>query len=178
MNQSIRTKPEILIATWAGLSGPAYWGDSDFSSHDNQSTSFWLSLRGVVPGDPYSYMNEGCRALADLGLYVWLSLDGTVSIDLRLHDVGSLSLAEGEQRIGLLRRLHAKGKAYAFNAFVRGTTVHTELIRALAALGVQRALVYHGINTSETHEPVGLAIGRIAGSVQERLARMQQRCTG
>ena len=170
-------KTEILIATWAGRPGPAYWGNSDFVSYDSQSTSLWLSLRGVVPGDPYSYMNEACRAIGDLGLYVWLSIDGTVSIDLRLHDAGSLTLVEGEQRIRLLRRLHAKGKAYPFNGFQRGTTVQTELSRALDALGIRRVLVYHGVNTAETHEGVGLPIERIAASMQERLARMKRRCT-
>lgn len=175
MNKSIRTKTEILIPTWEGRSGPAYWGDNDFSSHDNQSSSFWLSLRGVVPGDPYSYMNDDCRAIGDIGLYVWIDIDGTVSIDLRLHDVGSLTLYEGEQRIKLLRRLHLKGKAYPFNNFQRGSTVHTELTRALDALGIQRALVYHGVNTSETYEPVGLVIKRIAENIHERLERMKQR---
>jgi len=177
MNHSIKTKPEILIPTWAGRSGPGYWGDSDFMSQDNQSTSLWLSLRGVMAGDPCSYMDRCCRAIGDLGLYVWLDIHGTVSIDLRLHDAGSLTLAEGEQRIQLLRRLHAKGKAYPFNGFQRVTTVHAELSRALVALGIRRALVYHGTNMAETHEGVGLAIERIAASLQERLARMRQRCT-
>ena len=84
---------------------------------------------------------------------------------MRLHDAGSLTLAEGEQRIKLLRRLHLKGKAYAFNGFARGAAVHAELSRALDALGIRRALVYHGINTAETYEGVGLAIERIAGSM-------------
>ena len=58
------------------------------------------------------------------------------------------------------------------------TTVQAELSRALGALGIRRALVYHGINMAETHEGVGLTIERIAASIQERLARMkQQRCT-
>ena len=175
MNKSNKT--EILLATWVGCSGPGYWGDSDFLSHDSQSTSFRLSLRGVVPGDPYSYLNNCCRAIADLGLYVWLSIEGTVSIDLRLHDAGSLTLAEGEQRVKLLRRLHAKGKAYPFNGFQRGAAVDTELARALDALGIRRALVYHGVNKPETYETVGLAIKRIAGSIDERLARMKRRCT-
>ena len=178
MNKSIRGETEILIPTWAGRAGPGYWGDSDFISHDSQSTSFWLSLRGVVPGDPYSYMNSECRAIGDLGLYVWLDIHGTVSIDLRLHDAGSLTLQECDIRVKLLRRLHRKGKAYAFNGFQRVTTVHAELSRALDALGIRRALVYHGVNTGETYEAVGLAIQRIADSLQERLARMQQRCTG
>ena len=175
MNHSIKTKPEILIPTWAGRSGPGYWGDSDFMSHDSQSTSLWLSLRGVMAGDPFSYMDSSCRTIGDLGLYVWLDIHGTVSIDLRLHDAGSLTLADGEQRIQLLRRLHRKGKAYPFNSFQRGTTVQAELSRAIDALGIRRALVYHGVNKPETYETVGLAIQRIADSIQERLARMKQR---
>ena len=126
----------------------------------------------MVPGDSFSYLDNRCRAIADLGLYVWLSIEGTVSIDLRLHDAGSLTLAEGEQRMKMLRRLLIKGKAYPFNGFERCATVNAELIRALDALGIRRALVYHGVNTAETYEPVGLVIQRIAGSIQERLARM------
>ena len=170
-------KTEILLATWAGCSGPGYWGDSDFISHDSQSTSFWLSLRGLVPGDPYSYLQSSCRAIGDLGLYVWLDIHGTVSIDLRLHDAGSLTLQECELRVKLLKRLHLKGSAYPFNGFQRGTTVHAELGRALDALGIRRVLVYHGINTAEAYEGVGLAVERIADSIQERLNRMKQRCT-
>ena len=177
MNQSITTKPEILIPTWAGRSGPGYWGDSDFISHDSESTSLWVSLRGVVPGDPYSYMDSSCRAIGDLGLYVWLDIHGTVSIDLRLHDAGSLTLQECELRVKLLKRLHLKGNAYPFNGFQRETTVHAELSRALDALGIRRALVYHGINTAETYEGVGLAVECIADGMQERLNRMKQRWT-
>lgn len=177
MNKSTKEKPEILIATWAGRCGPGYWGDNDFAHYDNQSTSFWLSLRGFAPGDPYSYMNQECRAMAELGLYVWLDIHGNVSIDLRLHDAGPLTLTEVEQRMKLLRRLHLKAKAYQFNGFARGTGVQAELSRALAALGIRRSLAYHGINTAETYEAVGLAVERIASSLQERLAHMKQRST-
>ena len=173
MNKSSKT--EIVIPTWEGRSGPSYWGDNDFSSHDNQSSSFWLSLRGVVPSDKYSDMNNDCRAIGDIGLYVWIDVNKTVSIDLRLHDAGSMSLYEGEQRVKMLKRLYAKGKAYPFNNFHRGTDVHTELIKALDALGIKRALVYHGINTGETYEPVGIVIKRISDNIDERLNRMKQR---
>ena len=177
MHSSFKTKPEILIAIWAGRPGPGYWGDSEFLTYDNQSTAFWLSLRAVVPGDPYSHMNSECRAVGDLGLYVWLDIHGTVSIDLRLHDAGSLTLAECEQRLHQLRRLHTKAKAYPFNGFQRRTTVQAELSRALAALRIERALVYHGVNTAETFDAVGLVIQRIADSIDQRLAHMKQRCT-
>lgn len=166
-------KTEIVIPTWEGRTGPSYWGDIDFGSRDNQSTSFRLSMRSVAPTD--GYINGDCRAIGDIGLYVWLDIGGTVSIDLRLHEVGSVSLYEGVQLINLLKRLYAKGKAYPFSNFHRGTTVLIELAKALAALGIQRALVYHGINTSETYEPVGMAIKRIADNIDERLKWMKQR---
>ena len=173
MNKS--GKIEIVIPTWEGRSGPSYWGDNDYSSHDNQSSSFWLSLRGVKRSDKYSDLNNDCRTVGDIGLYVWIDINETVSIDLRLHDAGSMSLYEGEQRIKLLKRLYAKGKAYPFNHFQRSTTVHTELTKAVDALGITRALVYHGINTDETYELVGLAIKCIADNINERLEGMKQR---
>jgi hypothetical protein len=77
-------------------------------SHDSESTWFWLSLRSVVSGDPYSGIDSGCRAIGDLRLYAWVDLDGTVSIDLWLCDAGFLTLQEGVLRVKLLRRLHAK----------------------------------------------------------------------
>lgn len=173
MNKSSKT--EIVIPTWEGRSGPSYWGDNDYSSYDNQSSSFWVSLRGVVPNDPYRYMNDDCRAIGDIGLYVWVTIDGTVSIDLRLHDVGFLSLHEGEQHIKVLKRLFAKSKAYPFNNFQRGSCVHSELTKAVSALGVKRAMIYHGVNEPETFEPVGIALKRISDCMDERLNRMKQR---
>ena len=49
MNRSSKTKAktEMVIPTWEGRIGPNYWGDTDYGSHDNHSTSFWLLLRGV-----------------------------------------------------------------------------------------------------------------------------------
>ena len=173
MKKSART--EIVIPTWAGRTGPSYWGDSHYTSYDNETSSFWVLLRGVVAGDRYSYMNDDCRAIGDIGLYAWISTDGTVCIDLRLHDAQSMTLRDSEQRIKVLKRLIAKGKAYPFSQFVKGTNVHTELTKVVDALGIKRAMTYHGINTAETFEPVGIAIKRICDEIHERLKRMKQR---
>lgn len=170
-----QSKTEIVIPTWAGRTGPGYWGDRDYTGYDNQSSSFWLSFRGVLPGDRQIYMNDDCRAVGDIGLYVYVTVEGTVSMDLRLHDAGSMTLRECEQRIRVLKRLLVKGQAYAFGDFARGTSVHTELTKVVAALGIQRAMVYHGINEPETFEPVGIAIKRITDCIDERLNRMKQR---
>ena len=173
MKKSTRT--EIVIPTWEGRTGPSYWGDRDYSAYDSDASSFWLSLRGVVPSDKYCYMNDDCRAVGDIGLYVWIGVEGTVSIDLRLHDVGSLTLRECELRIKVLKRLFGKAKAYTFGAFSRNTTVHTELTKVLDALGIKRAMVYRGTNVAETFEQVGLAIKRISDTVDERINRIKQR---
>ena len=168
-------KTEIVIATWAGRTGPAYWGDQEYAGYDDRTTTLWLSFRGIVPGDRLSYMNGDCRAISDIGLYVYVSLDGTVSIDLRLHDAGSMSLMDSVLRVKALKRLFVKGKAYRFSNFVRSTDVHTELTKALDALGIKRAMVYHGVNEAETFEPVGIVLKRVSDCVDERLGRMKQR---
>ena len=173
MNKSPKT--EIVDPTRAGRTGSSYWGDRDYSGYDNQSFSFWISLRGVLPGDRHSYMNDDCRAVGNIGLYVFTTVDGTVSIDLRLHDAGSMTLREAVQRITALKRMFVKGKAYRFNDFARDTSVHTELTKAVVALGIKRAMIYHGINEPETFEPVGIALKRIADCIDDRLDRMKQR---
>jgi len=167
------TKTEIVIPTWEGRTGPSYWGDVDYSGYDSQSTSFWLSLRGVAPSD--GYINGDCRAIGDIGLYVWIDMFGTVSIDVRLHEVGSVSLYEAVELINLLKRFYAKGKSYPFSNFQRCTSVHTELTKALDALGIKRALVYQDINSKETYKPVGIVIKRISDCIDERLVSMKQR---
>jgi hypothetical protein len=170
-----QAKTEIVIPTWAGRTGPGYWGGGDYSGYDSQSSSCWVSLRGVMPGDRHSYMNDDCRAVGDIGLYVYATVDGTVCIDLRLHDAGSMTLRESVQRITVLKRLFVKGKAYPFNAFARDTNVHDELTNAVAALGIKRAMVYHGINEPETFELVGIALKRISDCIDARLNQMKQR---
>ena len=65
--------------------------------------------------------------------------------------------------------------AYRFSDFARDTDVHTELTKAVDALGIKRAMTYQGINVTETFEPVGIVIKRISDSIEERLTLMKQR---
>jgi len=167
-------KTEILIPTWENSIGYGYWGDHDYGSLDNQVISFWLSLRGLMPSEPYGYLNDDCRAIGDIGLYVWVTAQGTVSIDMRLHDVGSMTLYESVQRNKVLKRLLAKAKAYPFSSFNRDADVHSELTKVMDALGIKRALVYRGAGVSDAFVPIGIAIKRISDCVEERLNRMRE----
>ena len=135
----------------------------------------WVLFRGVWQEDQFSYLNNDCRAIGDIGLHVFATVEATVSIDLRLHDAGSMTLPESVQRIKVLKRLFVIGKAYPFSNFVRDTDVHTELTKAVDALGIKRAMVYHGVNVPETYEPVGIVIKRISDCIDERLNRMKLR---
>jgi hypothetical protein len=107
--------------------------------------------------------------------FTGLTCHGIKPCCTRCPGVGSLTLRECEQRLKVLKRLLIKDKAFHFNHFVRGTDVHTELTKALDALGIQRALVYHGIHTGETYQPVGMAIQRISDHMDQRLKQMEQR---
>ncbi|WP_143541540.1 hypothetical protein [Rhodoferax fermentans] len=175
MSMKKSTKTEIVIPTWAGSTGPGYWGDRDYSAYDDQSSSFWVSLRGVLPGDRHNDMNDVCRAVSDIGLYVYATVASTVSIDLRLHDVSSMTLRECELRIKVMKRLLVKGKVYPCSDFARDTNVHAELTKAVAALGIKRAMIHHDINEPETFELEGLALKRISDCVDDRLNRMNLR---
>lgn len=86
-----------------------------------------------------------------------------------------MTLRECVQRITVLKRLYAKGREYRFDDFARETKVHTELTRAVDALGIKRAITYRGIHEPETFEPVGIALNRIADGIDERLNRMRHR---
>jgi len=84
-------------------------------------------------------------------------------------------LRESVQRVKVLKRLFVKGKSYRFSDFARDTDVHTELTKAVDALGIKQAMVYHGVNEEETFEPVGIVLKRISDNIDERLSRMKQR---
>jgi hypothetical protein len=49
----------------------------------------------------------------------------------------------------------------------------TELTKAVAALDINRPMVYHGVNEPETFEVVGMALKRISDCVDDRLNRMK-----
>jgi hypothetical protein len=137
---------EILIQIWPGDKGCKYWGDYDNNSfddsyYDNHNSSFWVSLDCIVPNDKYSYMKNDCRAIRDIGLYVSVSTDKTISMDLRLHKVESLSLYEAEQRIKTLKRLFVKANEYKFNSISHDTDVHSEMTKVFDALVSLTALI-------------------------------------
>lgn len=174
MNKPV--KHELVIPTWPNASGPGYFGDTDYTGYNDDTTSFWLSLRAVKEGDKYPYFDEGIRAINNMALYCWACTDGTVSIDLRIHGAGSQTLREAELAVKTLKRLTAKGsKTYPLGNFTRGANLHSEIIKVLAALGIQRSIQYHGIGVDETYEPIGIAAAKIAEIINKRLANMTQR---
>ena len=51
---------------------------------------------------------------------------------------------------------------------IRDTNMQNELTMVDDALGINRAMVYHGVNEPDTFEPVGIAVKRIPDCIDER----------
>ena len=170
-----KQKLEIMVPIWPGRDNESYWGSNDYCSYNvtDTVTSTWISLRAINHSDEYSYMNEADRAINDMGVYVWASTDGTVSIDIRLHDIHSLTERDLELRLKHLKALRRKvSKTFHLDSFSRGADIHTELTRFFAALGVWRSIEYRrdlSGKSNDVFDAVGIAINRIADTLDKRL---------
>ena len=173
----MKSKLEIMIPIWPNKSLEQYWGSNDYVSYSysDSVTSTWLSLRGVNHDDDSYYMGDLPRAINDFGIYVWASTDGTVCIDLRVHDIHSLTEQELELRLKHLKALRKKvAKTYQIDSFQRETTVHAELTRFLVALGVWRSIEYVRIDgkAKDKYDAIGIAVNRIADTLDSRLDKL------
>jgi hypothetical protein len=175
MSMAKATKPEVTIAVWANRDKAQYFGwswPSSLGGYDD-NTGCWISLRGRVEGDKYAYMSDSVGLYADIGVYVWVDRDGTMSIEPRIYHVHSVTISECEVRLKALKALHAKAsKRYPVGCFVRTRDVFGELVKFFDALGVQRATVYHGVGQDDTTCPVSLPLRSIAAEIEEQIKRL------
>lgn len=127
------------------------------------------------PSDRWT-LNEECRAANDIGLYIWVAKDGVVSIDIQVIDLYSATIQELEARLKVLKRLNAKAEraGFTFHSFHRNTTVYEQIMRALDALGIRRAVEYHGICEPETFSPAGIEVKRVADAIEAKIAHIRQ----
>lgn len=173
-----KPKLEICIPIWPNKDNESYWGSNDYVSYgySDSATTTWINLRAINHADEYSYMNDADRAFNDFGAYIYLSTDGTVSIDIRVHDVHALTERDLELRLKHLKALRRKvSKQYPLDSFERGADIHTELTRFFAALGVWRSIEYvrdSSGKSADKFDPVGIAINRIADTLNKRLDRL------
>lgn len=166
---------QLVIATWPGRTGADYfdrnWGDW---RHMDDCLSCWLKLRVYADGKDLFYDTEE-QAVRNIGIYVWVSRDGTVSLDLRLHDIYSLELHEAESRYKTLKAMHAKarkaGACCGRWTFVKTRNLRGELEKLLAALKIKNAMEYHGVGTNETITPIGNALDRICEEIEKQVQR-------
>ncbi len=165
------SKPELMIAAW-----PANPINMNDHSYGDETVAYKVYLRNINPDDKWS-LNEDERAANDLGLYVWAHIDGTVSIDVRAMEIHSANVKELEARVKLLKVLARKAEraGFDFHSFKRDASVYEELVKCIDAIGIRRAVQYHGISQPETFVNVSIAIKRIADAFDAQLERMRQR---
>lgn len=157
------SKLELMIPSW-----PNQPADLGYYSADNTATH--IHLRMINPADKWDSSPES-RAVTDLSLYVWVNIEGTVSIKLWASEIRSAEIRDLELRLKLLKRLTAKAEkaGFHFNCFNRESSVYEQIIRCLDALGIRQAIEY----PSETFAPVAIAARRIADAVDSRLTEQR-----
>lgn len=161
---------ELVLATWPDrgrlpaekLNCETRWANGD------ESDSFWLELRMKCVTDPDAYIDNQARAVQNIGLWCWvyaIADDRTThSIEPRLHDVYAATLVEAERLVkflrGLVRKLPQPRDDFR---------LHMQDV--VAALGIRKAVQYHGINTPDTFVPVYDVLPLVFDEYDRRLAR-------
>lgn len=160
-------KLELMLAIWPDRS--TTWeriGDADFGGCRDTFDSMWLALRMGCPTDPDCYRDSAARVVRDTGL--WMFFDATEgrvpSIEPRLHDVHSATLSDAEALVKTLRGLVRKMPAPRpdFRLYLQDVC---------AALGIRKAVQYHGIGVRDTFVPVYDALPLVFADFDRRMAR-------
>ena len=163
------SKLKLVIPSW-----PNQAIDLGYYSADNTATH--IRLRMINPADKWDSSPKS-RAVTDLSLYVWVNIEGTVSIKLWASEIRSAEIRDLELRLKLLKRLTAKAEkaGFHFNCFNRESSVYDQIVRSLDALGIRQAVEYHRSGQPETFAPVAIAARRIADAVDSRLTEQRLR---
>ena len=180
MTTQRKPKLKIVLATWPNKGGtPAdQLGNGRDFGNLNDCDSFWLQLREVDMNDLDAYQREESRAVRDIGLWVWFSItrDGTdagrrvLNIEPRLHEIHSMTVRECEIRLKRLKALAKKMPAQRDEADF-GIAIQ----RVFAALGVEHALQYRGVNVEPTIAPIFEAVPVVVAEYERRAARIQRK---
>ena len=122
----------IAIASWPD--SPITFGNQ----HPNQlesCASFWLSLREI----PKTNLDDsGSRVVAQIGLYIWFDDMDNIWVEPRLREVHSMTLADAEQAVKLLRKM-----CKTINTgIVKGEDPQAYIAGVLKTLGIMYTLQY------------------------------------
>ena len=160
----------LVLATWRDKTPARNYANDGCGSE-------WLPLRVVNERDPNAYLTQSERVLDHIGVYVWFDDACTINLDLRLHDIPSMTEYECGLTYKALKSLRAKTlKSYPMlDGFVRGASLIDELAKLFAAMGVDMALQYNGIGQATTFATVYIALRHIAERLQKRIDAMAAR---
>ena len=122
----------IAIASWPDTA-PTF--GNQYPNQLDSCGSFWLSLREI----PKTNLDDsGSRIVAQIGLFVWFDDMDNLLVEPRLRDVSSMTLADAEQAVKLLRKMC---KAMD-TRIVRCGDLQTHIASCLKALGIMYTLQY------------------------------------
>lgn len=172
------SKIKIVVPVWLGHTNESYWGGNDHFRSADTCASTWISLR-VKKDDPDAWTTDADRTYQDIGVYVWYSDDGCITLDIRPHNICDGELRELELLIKKTKALRAKViKSYPLAHFVRDSDIHTELIKLFAAMDITESVIYDTSSyqrANDGYQPIGITVKRISDLLNERKAQMKRR---
>lgn len=122
----------IAIASWPDTA-PTF-GNQHLNQLDS-CASFWLSLREIPKT---SLDDSGSRIVAQIGLYIWFDGMDNLLVEPRLRDVHSMTLADAEQAVKLLRKMCKSMNT----GIVKVEHPQTYIASVLKALGIMYTMQY------------------------------------
>lgn len=164
-------KTEILIPMWPNQTatsdklgcGTRY---RDLSSCD----SFWVPLRARPVGEGYEFA-DACSIWSELAIYVWMSEDYGVSLELKAYNVHSADLRKLELLTKTLKwatkRLDGIDKVTLGN-------LPFKLVEICQRLGIKRAIQYRGAGIADVLVPVGEVLQLINAEVVTSFNRLRK----
>ena len=125
----------IAIASWPDAA-PTF--GYQYPNQLESCGSFWLPLREI----PKTNLDDsGSRIVAQIGLYVWFDDMDNILVEPRLRDVHSMTLADAEQAVKLLRKMSKSMNT----GIVKGEHPQAYIASVLKALGIMYTLQYRSL---------------------------------
>lgn len=155
---------EILIPTWpAAHSRDSKLGLGNSYSMDT-CDSLWVKLRSKPLNNNVYEFGDDCRVWSDIGLYVWMSGDYGIKIEVKARELHSGDVAYIEK---LLRCLKWVNKRLDGIGEVNRDNLPFWLVDFCKRLGIKRTVRYQHC-VDDTIGPVSEALQLLTAEILER----------
>ena len=164
----MKSKPEIVLATWPNAEpGYAYWGCRDYTAHNTDCASTWLSLRLVDPVNDSYVSYEDRDIVSNTGIYIWFMKNSTMIVKASGHEIHSLDQERCEALLKFLRKMNKK---LVGMPQYKPDQMFEMLMDLTKRLGIGLAIQYS--RGDDGFVPAYIAVKQIADTLAKRYAKI------